>query len=334
MKLFGDSLEIVDTKQFFVGSDIKIRPGLTTWKIFTEDKADNANLIEIKNTEDPLYAVNKEMIDASCFAKDEETSRLQYKLQNCIRLFPHDSDTSGFFITLIRKIKPLDFGSDKPKKMKENKPINPDKGVFYLKDSFAEANQWLIDYYGLNNFPFDQLVTHSKIAKKVNFISKGVNELLSSDKRNQLKLISVGVKLFSNNKAKCDDLSNFCRYRICQDGMMYLIPFMTKRIFFCTEEFFIRILKEVDIKHNTIEDEKLRENLHSLKSGCVVLVCLKNKIEDFSPSKYPYEEYLKILRENFSDALCCYNSAVRVSSMINKEHQHVFNLKYNIDVKK
>jgi len=42
-----------------------------------------------------------------------------------------------------------------------------------------------------------------------------------------------------------------------------------------------------------------------------------------------YEKYLK---DNFIDAICCHNATTRISTMINKEHQHIFELKYNIAI--
>jgi len=94
MRCYKDSLEIEDMRGYFEGSDIRIRPGLTSWKIFTEDKSDNKKFVEIKSKEDPLYEINKNLIEETVFGDDEETCRNVYKLQNCIRLFPHDNDTS------------------------------------------------------------------------------------------------------------------------------------------------------------------------------------------------------------------------------------------------
>jgi hypothetical protein len=100
MRNYKDSLEIEDMTSYFEGSDIKIRPGLTSWKIFTEDKSDNKKLVEIKSKDDELYEVNKNQIEETVFADDEETCKNLYKLQNCIRLFPHDNDTSIFLFQI------------------------------------------------------------------------------------------------------------------------------------------------------------------------------------------------------------------------------------------
>lgn len=346
MRTHGDQLEIVDMSEVFVGSQIKNRPGLLTWKVYVDDKNDTTNtkLIEIKNKEDPVYEEFKEMVEESCFPPESEEISKKYKLQNCIRLFPHDSDTSGFFITVFRKTITNSTATEKPHI--NRKHVNPEKGILLLSESNQEIVNWLQDYYGMiaNNpstnltensfdgFPFEQLVTQSKIYKKLNFISKGLLHIVKSDRRNQLKLINLGVKLFSLNKRKNPDEENtdYCKFRICQDGLIYLLPFMSKRIYFCDDKsLFIKLIKEVDIKKEDIMDMELRDQLDQIKSGCVVMAFV-NKKPDAS-MKFFTPEYYQYLKENYNDAVTCYISAVRLSTMINKEHQHVFNLKFKIE---
>ena len=54
------------------------------------------------------------------------------------------------------------------------------------------------------------------------------------------------------------------------------------------------------------------------------------KVSQGEVQEMTYTNYLEFLKEKYEDSLCCYNSAVRISTMINKEHQHVFNLKYDL----
>jgi hypothetical protein len=95
MRLNKDKLEILNMKNYFTGSDIIIRDGLTNWKVFTEDKENYQNLVEIPDKNHPLFQLNKDKIEESCFPDDEKTNSEIYKLNNCIRLFPHDNDTSN-----------------------------------------------------------------------------------------------------------------------------------------------------------------------------------------------------------------------------------------------
>lgn len=331
MKAHGDCLEILDMSNYFEGSDIKIRQGLTKWKVMIESKEDNKVLIELQGTNDPLYEAYKDIIEPSCFAGSETVLRNEYNLQNCIRLFPHDSDTSGFFITVFRKTKALTEKAEKAHKV--NKPVTSEKELYFI-NAYEDLVKWLTDYYGLiPKFPTDQLITQSKINKKISFISKGVLNLFNSDKRNQFKLISAGVKLFSLNKSKKEDGTVYCRYRVCQDGLVYLIPFMTRRIYFVDESFFIKVLKQPDIKQADIDDVEFKNYLEKLDSGCVVLVSVKVKPEREDIENIEYNKYLAYLRENYIDSICCYKSEVRICTQISKEHQHVFNLKYGLEQK-
>ena len=107
-----------------------------------------------------------------------------------------------------------------------------------IEEKYPKELQWIVDYYGIDSdFPLEQLTTQSTVAKKICFVSKGVCDLLKADKRHQLKLQNAGVKLFKRNKAKADD-ENYCLYRICQDGLMYALPFMHKKVHYVDTEFF------------------------------------------------------------------------------------------------
>ena len=314
-------LEIVDMTSAFNGTDIKPHHGLSQWKVFVEDKNKKDSLIEIPNKDDPLYQEYKDTIEPTCFPPTEEEVK-KMNLSNCIRLFPHDSDTSGFFITLIKKVSPLSSGTEKPSK-KTN--VNEDKGYEFMKEKYPKELQWIVDYYGIDSdFPLEQLTTQSTVAKKICFVSKGVCDLLKADKRHQLKLQNAGVKLFKRNKAKADD-ENYCLYRICQDGLMYALPFMHKKVHYVDTEFFKFVLTKKDVAHEEIKNEKIKEEFKKAPHGCVVLVNMKKLPEN---SENVSNEFLQ---ENFIDAICCYNSYTRLTTMINKEHQHVFDLKYGIN---
>ena len=325
-------LEILDVKKYFEGTDIIPHNGLNNWTVMIEDKEDKNKLNIIKDMNDKLYIENKNIIAESCFPKDDIKN---LGLEKCNRFFPNDSDTSGFFITLIKKVK--NFKKEETDKIKTVKPNisepkkNDNEGDFYfVKDIYEDKIDWIRNYYGIDDeFPFEQLATFSKICKKINFISRGVMNLLKLDKNKKLFIQNAGVKLFKANKQKDENAVNFCLYRVCQDGLMYLLPFMHKRIFFVNEKIFVNVLKKKEIKHeDIIEDEELKNKLNEIGTGCVVLVNVKNKPNENQIIGKEYEEYLK---NNFIDAICCHNATTRITTMINKEHQHIFELKYKIE---
>ena len=315
-----DELEILDVNNIFKGSDIKRHNGLMKWKIMIEDKNDRNKLLVINDINDPLYNEFSDIISSSAFPPSEDESK-KFKLFNCNRFFPHDSDTSGFFITVIKKLKPI---SSQDKSNKINEKIERKRAFEFVNEKFESEFKWIYDYYGIDNdFPGEQLITFSDLGKKINFISKGVCDLLKGDKRNQLDLQNAGVKLFKKNKQKGDS-DDFCHYRICQDGLMYLIPYMHKRLFYVDKEVFVEILTKKELNYNDIKDENLKNSLKEAKAGCVIFVHVKKKPESIDKADNKY------LVENFIDAICCFNANIKVTTMINKEHEHVFNLKYNI----
>ena len=331
-------LEILDVKYAFKDTDIIPHSGLNDWKVMIEDKNDKNKLNIIKDLNDPLYLENKSLISQSCFPQDDIKN---FGLEKCNRFFPNDSDTSGFFITLIKKVK--NFKNEEIDKNKIVKPNIPEpqkkndneRPLIFVQEKFMDKINWIKNYYGIEDeFPFAQLVTFSDICKKINFASLGVINLLKLDKDKKLIIENAGVKLFKANKQKDENATNFCLYRVCQDGLMYLLPFMHKRIYFVDEKFFVEVLSKKEIKHDDIKDEELKLKLKEDKSGCIVLVNVKskpNKSELKYENEKEREEYNNYLRKNYIDAFCCHNAVTRITTMINKEHQHIFELKYKIE---
>ena len=73
----------------------------------SNERGDSANLAEI----DPQSKKHDEAAEDGQSEGVEETSiegeRCEFPMERCLRLAPHDSDTGGFFIALLRKVKPL-----------------------------------------------------------------------------------------------------------------------------------------------------------------------------------------------------------------------------------
>ena len=90
---------------------------------------------------------------------------------------------------------------------------------------------YLKAYFGLaDSFPLDQLVTHNHEMNKIFFLSKAASDLLNSDKKlHQLNLINLGALAFQKNASKHGNTAE-CLYRLCQDGLANIVPFMSKRV--------------------------------------------------------------------------------------------------------
>lgn len=109
------ALELVDVSDQL--PELKRRPGLTTWEVFDMNKPRKRNKAEeeaeIKwapgwySAHDALPSRSKKFIHASCFppanAKD-------LHLERCVRVYPQDQNTGGFFVSVIQKVAEMPHG--------------------------------------------------------------------------------------------------------------------------------------------------------------------------------------------------------------------------------
>ena len=82
----------------------KYAPGLTNWKVY------DANFNEYNSFDEVPPNLHLNQIKMPMFA-DPEFNQTHH-LQRCMRLLPHHNDDGGFFITLIRKTKPLPWETE------------------------------------------------------------------------------------------------------------------------------------------------------------------------------------------------------------------------------
>lgn len=83
------------------------------------------------------------------------------------------------------------------------------------------------------------------------------------------KLINIGCKIFERGKESFG--GQVSPFRICQEGLPYVLRFVTKRKVECSQEEFLEVVKR---KHFRIEDfgfESARKKIETLTSGCFVL---------------------------------------------------------------
>ena len=68
--------------------------------------------------------------------------------------------------------------------------------------------------------------------KRVYMLTDGLREFLAADHREALKVIAAGVKIFERQEHKDvgTDGPAPCDYRLTQDGLHMMLPFVTKQI--------------------------------------------------------------------------------------------------------
>ncbi|KAI8886813.1 S-adenosyl-L-methionine-dependent methyltransferase [Backusella circina FSU 941] len=96
LRLSKGGLELLDVSSELPG--LKRRPGLTTWNILTKDGHAVNSVEEIRDTN------QRAKFPRSAFPpKDGES----FGLENCLRVYPQDQNTGGFFIAVFSKVKSM-----------------------------------------------------------------------------------------------------------------------------------------------------------------------------------------------------------------------------------
>ena len=239
----GGAVEIVDVSQKM--PSLKRHPGLQTWPVF------NSAMEKVEAFD------GQEKLAESMFPVD-----LPESIKNCMRFYPQDSDSGGFFVAVLKKVRDFDRVT-KP-------PVNPPKEFKELQfrpieTVSATSLQELRDLFGLgDNFKSDQAFVRDE--KKVNSVyylespvaAKMVREL----PHDTLRTVSGGVKVFTFKSFRKNQPE--IPYP-AQEGIHVISKYMTKRKFCLNESEMLMLL---DAGTDGLQYTKLRPELaEEIKSG-------------------------------------------------------------------
>lgn len=227
---FGQgSIQLLDVSELLPG--LKRSNGLSTWKIFDKDH-------KWYDKHGDLDDQRQKKIPSSCFPPTPEEAAT-FHLDRCVRILPHFQDTGGFFIALLQKtaeipgytipeeIKPqASLAYEKKKGGKSRVPFT-ESPFLPLSGDWSPVVENIRNFYGLReDFPVSCLMTRSEKSPTVYFVAPGCMEVLEAQKLDpSIKIIHTGLKLFQ--KRALENVK--CEFRVCAEGLPYLLPFITKR---------------------------------------------------------------------------------------------------------
>jgi len=79
----------------------------------------------------------------------------------------------------------------------------------------------------------------------------------------------MGVKAFHRNREVF--LNNECRYRLCQDAISALFPYITKRKIKCSASDLIYMIKKQNVKSIDLPSDELKKEIEQLGKGSFLL---------------------------------------------------------------
>lgn len=131
-------------------------------------------------------------------------------------------------------------------------------------DKFDE----LVNFYGLSpDFPKDQIMTRSNPNPKIlYFIAKSIKEkLIDQGIQDRITVINSGVKVFERNK------DSEVGYRIVQEGIHMIAPFLGKRKFVVDFQDFVRCLSRESFSIDLLS-ETFKKEIEPLPVGAFAVV--------------------------------------------------------------
>ncbi|WVZ92421.1 hypothetical protein U9M48_038489 [Paspalum notatum var. saurae] len=175
---------------------------------------------------------------------------------------------------------------DTMKMQKQSRWKGVDPVLFFKDDAVIKS---ITSFFGIKeSFPLEgHLVTRSADnARRIYYISKSVKQILelNAEVGEQLKIASLGVKMFERHRSK-DGCS--CAYRLSYEGLSLLLPYISRRILYASPLDFLRLLQYRSINFAQFVDTRFGEEAASLMPGCCIVVLLEGNKPAVYISKDP-----------------------------------------------
>jgi hypothetical protein len=207
----------------------------------------------------------------------DEEIEAKYHLSRCIRVFPNDQNTSGFFIALFKRKPNSGVVEHEEQKVEVNEvnkvvPVQKPLQNMIRCDPSDPDIEFIQTYYGLSkDFPLEQIFTFSESMNKLFIVNKGLSDYFYADQSQSVNLIAAGAEAFLRNTSKKYSGTE-CIYRISQNGVYHIYPFMTKRVFYVDLETFTIFLNSSKIAIVDLPQNDFKNSIDNISCGCIVIV--------------------------------------------------------------
>jgi 16S rRNA C967 or C1407 C5-methylase (RsmB/RsmF family) len=155
--------------------ELKRSPGLTHWKVFNENTI--------------LETPDNDRYTQSMFPNPQCQN-----LQNCMRFYPHQNDSGGFFVAVLEKKNDFDFPVYQKNLSKWKEPP-----IIPLHEINPNICEEIISSFGFpQTFPKENLfIRDEKAVKNIYYLSRSLTEIVQQNQSEKLRAQSAGVRLFS-----------------------------------------------------------------------------------------------------------------------------------------
>jgi 16S rRNA C967 or C1407 C5-methylase (RsmB/RsmF family) len=254
--------------------DLIRSPGISSWKVI--DKT----MTEYQNIDAVPEGLRRAILPSMFPPTSEEASK--FHLEHGFRILPHQQNSGGFYVAVLEKVEAFDSDSKvwkpsffgPPDRKRKRRMVREDPFNFLTEKESADVKADLEEHYGLqSNFAYDNLLIRSAETEKKKVIYFTNDNLRKFMKYNEtrFKIVNAGVGVLR----RCDKVS-VSKYRLMQDGLPHMTPYVKKRIVSIGIEDAIKILEGSNDNHfANIQELSEPGELKTLPCGSVILK-LKN----------------------------------------------------------
>jgi len=155
------------------------------------------------------------------------------------------------------------------KKKKQKKALSNPEQFFPLPAEVLPFWNNIKELFGMYTLPFDNLLARLSTSKdglpqKISYFPSCIKNITSNPYNHKLKILNSGIKVFQRMGVGSE-------YRICQEGLTVLLPFITKRIINVTKEDIKLLLKQNDLTDDLLQ-ESTRNFVKTIDPGpCIYM---------------------------------------------------------------
>ncbi|KAF1329013.1 tRNA methyltransferase, partial [Globisporangium splendens] len=303
-----DAYELIDVSGLY--PDLKRTSGCTTWKVLDED-------MEAVESWDDANEDQKRSLRATMWPPSVSESKKMH-LDRCVRVLPHQNDTHGLFVAVIKKTKttaavpvagptPAAGAASKADKKK----VKAAKKILGSFSTIEEKNLKVIRaFFGLsatNQLTRSHFMERSGFAKdkSVHLVTPAVSIFLDDVYNGRVSVYKAGVEVLRRTTTG---------YDLVDDGARALLPFLSRRVIQLQMDEFSSLLttKEMWLKNAS---DAVREVLAEMPEGSLAVV-----LDDMEPAQTADQDIVLVATKRHSSYSLTSTSAAiaRVKSLLSE----------------
>lgn len=253
-------VSIVDCSSMFPG--LKRSNGMKTWGVYSD--VDH----QFEKYEDVPENLRKQIKDTMFPVNVTDT------ITHCMRFFPHQNDTGGFFVTVLQKNAPFEVRVQNTQNASKGWKEPP-----FIPLCDVEEGQNIIDQivndYGIDDtekkFSSNLFARTENSAKTIFYLSKHITDIVKRIPCQKLKPVACGTRIFSYKSLNDESAVNAFP---CFEGIEILKNVATKRIVTITPADLKATFKAGNDGLEFSEmSEKVSTELKNLPIGGLIIKC-------------------------------------------------------------